>query len=111
MRELERVERVLLDQKDCETVLGIERFDRIENLLDDQRRQAQRRLIQQQQSWPTHQRPRDCEHLLFAARKRSAALIQALAQTWEEREHAFEIALELGRRGDQRTHLQVFQYR
>ena len=50
-----------------ETVLGIERFDGIENLLDDQRRQAERRFVQQKQSRPAHERPRDRQHLLFAA--------------------------------------------
>ena len=40
----------------------------VEDPLDHQRRQAERRLVEQQQPRPAHQRPADRQHLLLAAR-------------------------------------------
>ena len=62
-----------------------------EDLLHDQRRQAERRLIQQQQPRPQQQRARDRQHLLLAARKRAGLLAEALAQSGEIAEHALEV--------------------
>src|SRR6516162_467300 len=109
--ERKRVECVLYHQKDREAVLGIERFDGVENLAHDQGRKAERRLIQQKKPGPAHQRARDRQHLLFAAGECAAALVKALPQARKEREHAFKVLAERGRIGDQRAHLEIFQYR
>ena len=69
MSELERVEGVLLDQKHRDALVPVEVGDRVEDLLDEQRREAERRLVEQQQARPTHQRARDRQHLLLAARQ------------------------------------------
>src|SRR6266568_255867 len=111
MGELERMESILLDQKDGEPVLGIERFDGVEDLPDNQRSKAERRLVQEKEPRPAHERPRNGQHLLLAAREGAAALVKALPQTRKQAEHTFEIAAELGRLGDQRAHLEVFQNR
>ena len=42
------------------------------------RREAERRLVEQQQLRPRHQRARDRQHLLLAARQRAGALLHAL---------------------------------
>ena len=49
-------------------------LDDLEDLLDQDRRQAHRRLVQQQQPGPRHQRPADRAHLLLAARQRAGLL-------------------------------------
>src|SRR5215471_19508721 len=54
---------------------------------------------------------RDRQHLLFAAGECAAALVKALPQARKEREHAFKVLAERGRIGDQRAHLEIFQYR
>ncbi len=41
--------------------------DDVEDLLDDLRRQTQRRLVEQKQAGLAHERPCDGEHLLLAA--------------------------------------------
>ena len=85
VRELERVEGVLLDQEHGEPVLRVELADGVEDLPHDQRREAERRLVEQQQPRPRHQRAGDRQHLLLAARQRAAALVQALLQAREQR--------------------------
>src|SRR5262249_25433776 len=74
MGELEGMVGVLLDQEDGHLLLLVDVADDLEDLLDDQRREAERRLVEQQQPRPAHQRPRDRQHLLLAARQRAAAL-------------------------------------
>src|SRR6185503_2908182 len=108
--ELERVIGVLLDQEDREAFLGIELADGVEDLAHDQRRQTKRRLVEQQKPRPAHQRARDRQHLLLATRQRAAALAKPLLEARKQAEHARKVALELGRLGDGRAHLQVFQH-
>ena len=57
----------------------------VEDLLRDQRREAERGLVEQQQPRPAHQRARDRQHLLLAAGQRAAALAQALLQARQQR--------------------------
>ena len=64
-----------------------------------ERREAERRLVEEEQARPAHQRAGDGEHLLLAARQRAAALVQALLQAREEGADALEI---LGRNGRSR---------
>ena len=54
--------------------------DLLSQQLDNQRRQALRRFIQQQQLRIPHQRPADRQHLLLAARQEAAALVAAFRQ-------------------------------
>ena len=81
--------------------------DDLEDLLDDERRQAERRLVEQQEARPAHQRARDREHLLLAARQRAAALALALLEDREQREDALEILGEIWRIGGG-AELQIF---
>src|SRR3954468_12797078 len=53
-------------------------------LLDDDRREALERLVQQEQPRVGHQRARDGEHLLLAARKLVAEIRPALPQARKE---------------------------
>ena len=74
--------------------------DDAEDRLDQDGRQAHRRLVEQEQrsGAPSSARP-DGQHLLLAAGQRAALLRDALAQPREEREHA----LEIGRRSPSRS--------
>ena len=80
----------------------------LEDLLDEDRREAHRRLVEEQDLGGRHQRPPDGEHLLLTTRQRAGLLELALAQAREQlvdprvlgREGAAVLARE-------RPHLQV----
>ena len=73
VRAFERGARVLLDQQDRDAVVAQAAHDR-EDLLHDQRRQAEARLVEHQQARRRHQRAAQREHLALAARQRVGAL-------------------------------------
>ena len=60
--------------------------DEREDLLHQDRREAQGRLVQQQQPGSGHERPPDGQHLLLAAGQRATLLVQALAEPREQHE-------------------------
>src|SRR5215510_5324637 len=64
MRELQGVEGILLHQEHGELFLAVERLDRIEDLACDQRRQAERGFVQEQETRMPHQCAPDRQHLL-----------------------------------------------
>src|SRR5262249_26076265 len=82
--ELERMERVLLDQEYRELVLAVELTDGGENSFDQKRREAERGLVEEKEPRAAHERARDRQHLLLAARERSAALAQPLFEAGEK---------------------------
>src|SRR5215211_8020068 len=59
----ERELRVLLDDEHGETFLLVQLGDDLEELADDQRREAERRLVEQEQARLRHERPGQREHL------------------------------------------------
>src|SRR5712692_7398635 len=59
VRQIQRVECVLLHQEYRETFLAVELLDRTEYLTRNKRRQSQRGLVQQKQTRSPHQRARD----------------------------------------------------
>ena len=64
---------VLLDEQDRH---GLGRLgERIGDLVDDARREALRGLVDEQQPVLVHERPRERDHLLLAARERAGALV------------------------------------
>ncbi len=62
-------------------------------------------------SRPAHQRPRDREHLLLAARQGAAALSEPLPQTREQRQDSLNVFGEFAFGGDGGAYLQIFQHR
>src|SRR5262245_21301595 len=66
MREPQRMEGVLLDQQHGDALLFVQLLYDSEDLPDDQGCQTQRRLVEQEQPWPCHQRAADRQHLLLA---------------------------------------------
>ena len=69
-------------------------FQNLENLGDDDRRQSQRRFIQQQQIGPTHQRPADGQHLLLTTGQSAATLAAPLLQARKQREYPLQIGFQ-----------------
>src|SRR5438132_1691258 len=91
MSELERMKGVLLDQEDRDPVARVEVAHDGKNLLRDQRRETERGLVEQQETRPSHERARDREHLLLAARERASALVAPFGEPRKEREDAIEV--------------------
>ena len=77
----------LLDD-DHGDALGMEMAHHIEQLLDQERAQAQRQLVDHQHLGFDEERHRDGEHLLLAARQSGGGLGEPIAERREEVEHA-----------------------
>src|SRR5215475_13860186 len=75
---------VLLDDEDREVALLLEATDDGEYFLDDERRKAERRFVEQDRLGVGHQGPPDHHHLLLAAREIAGLQPPALL---ESREH------------------------
>src|SRR5438445_1896787 len=78
---------VLLDDEHRRSLVLVELHECLEDLLDHERREPERRLVEEQQPWPRHQRTAEREHLLLAAGQRSGLLVAPLLQPREETEH------------------------
>src|SRR5437868_4442531 len=89
--ELERESRVLLDQQDRDLLLAIDPTHDREDVLDDERCETERWLVQQKQRGSGHQRPRDREHLLLASRERAGLLATTLLETGKVAVHAVHV--------------------
>src|SRR6267154_55478 len=76
MRRFQRDLGVLLDQEDGHALLFVDAPDDRENFSHQDRRQAERGLVEQKQRRPVHQRAPDREHLLLAARKLPGRLVE-----------------------------------
>ena len=74
---------VLLDEDD-RGPLTVDLADDLGDPRHDLRRQAERRLVEQQQLGLAHQRPADRQHLLLAAGQQDGALTPALVEAREQ---------------------------
>src|SRR5919202_3508863 len=112
MRDAERKERVLLHEQDRGPLL-VDALDDAEDLIDQDRRKAHARLVQEQHAWLPHQRTADRQHLLLTSGERPAFLPSPFLETREEIEDTLEIALEvpisLGARIG--AHFEIFENR
>src|SRR5450830_1775659 len=84
---------VLLGQQHRRAGL-VDAGDDLEHLLDHQRGQAQRRLVQQQRLGAAHQRAADRHHLLLPAAERAGRRLALLVQDGEQLEHFVQRALD-----------------
>ena len=73
---------VLLGQQD-RVPLRLQLEDGVRHLLDDDRRDAFGRLVEQHQQRIAHQRARDRQHLLLAAAHVAAGPVGHLGRDWE----------------------------
>ena len=78
---------------------------------NDERGQAQRRFIQQQQTGLAHQRTANGQHLLLAAGHGARALRRTFLQTRKELEHMLNAIGNLVLVQKETAHLQVFRHR
>ena len=67
------------------------RDDDLERALDDVGRETERRLVKHNELRPRHQRARNRQHLLLAARKRTGLLLAPFGQPRKLLEHAGHI--------------------
>ena len=87
VREAERDGRELLDQQHADPRLG-DRADRRDQPLDHDRREAERQLVDDHEPRLGHERLREHDHLLLAARQRAGGVAQALLELGEQLERA-----------------------
>src|SRR5207248_4893396 len=85
--------RALLDEQDRDAV-GADLRERLEDALDDGRREAERRLVEQQHLRLRNQGARDRELLLLSAGERSGAAPPELPQDREELVDPLQVAVE-----------------
>src|SRR5215216_177743 len=90
--DLQHLGDVLLDDQH-RVPLGADAAHELEDLRDDDRRQAHRGLVEEDELRPAHEGPGDGAHLLLAARHRAGELVAALLQA---REQAVDISKALG---------------
>src|SRR5882672_5411638 len=109
-RDLEREGDVLLDQEDGEAAL-VQDADGMQYLLHDQRREAERGLVEHDQLGVAHQAAADGEHLLLAAGERAGELVAALAEAREHGEDVLEGAHgPVASAWKERSHLEVLEH-
>jgi hypothetical protein len=80
--------RVLLNQKDRHAARAHHLSDNAQKLLDDERSQPLKGLVEQEKGGIENERPADCQHLLLAARKLVAKIPSSFAQWGEKFQHA-----------------------
>src|ERR1700730_18227569 len=92
----EREVRVLLDDEHRHALVALHARERFEDLLDHERSEAERRLVEQQQLRPPHHRAAERQHLLLTAGERPSLLVAPLFQPGEEREDTLRVLLDVG---------------
>ncbi len=106
----ERLRHVLLDEQHRHALIADPPHHR-EQLVEQLRREAERRLVEHEQSRPRHERAPDREHLLFAAAHRPGELIAPLLEPCEEAKHLAHPRLALVARGEIAAELEVLAHR
>src|SRR5690349_18278165 len=85
--------RALLDQQDGEVELAADLRQALRQILDHHRGEAERQLVDQQKSWPAHQRAAERQHLPLAARQEPADTGAKVGEAGEElKDHLLEPA-------------------
>ena len=107
--DLERLADVLLDEQHRQAVVA-QAPDQREHLLDEDRRQAERRFVEDEQARLGHQAAADRQHLLLAAAHRAGPLALALGKAREGGEDALEVACLALVRAGIRAELQVLAH-
>src|SRR5690349_8341177 len=91
VRNGEREPRVLLDDEHRQLVFAVQVAERPEDLLRDERRETERRFVEEHEARSRHQRARNCKHLLLTAAHAAGGLCTALAQAREGRVPAVDV--------------------
>ena len=85
LAQVEREECVLLHQQDGDVLLVVESVQERDELLHDERRQAERELVDRERTRLSHQCSSDRNHLLLAARGASGRSIAEFVELRQER--------------------------
>src|SRR6266568_4085928 len=85
VRDLEGDRGALLHQHDGDAELVADRDQAAHEVVDDDRREAERELVDQQQPRPAHERARERQHLTLAARQEAADPIAQARKLRKER--------------------------
>src|SRR4051794_17603286 len=99
VRVAERRGRILLGDQEGEALAPVQVAQGHEDLLDDQRCEAHRGLVQDDQAGLAHERPADRGHLLLAAGGVAGALLPLLFQAWEVAVDPLEVRRDLAPAG------------
>ena len=83
---------ILLDEQHADAGLA-HLGERLEKFVGEHRRQAERRLVEEQDLGRRHHRPADRHHLLLAAAHRPRLLAEALLESREKVNDEFEVSL------------------
>jgi hypothetical protein len=110
MSHVEALHQVLLHQKDGKT-FRIDAHDQREQFLDQNRREAERGLVEDEEFWFCHQAAADRKHLLLASRERTGALGLALGEARKDCKHAVAIGTAMGRATPIAAEIQVVAHR
>src|SRR5262249_4494771 len=92
-RERDRPLCPLLDEKDADAPLR-DRLERREDEVDDRWREPQRRLVEQEDRGPSHERPCDGELLLLATGQRARVTVTELRADREEIQHLCDVLVD-----------------
>src|SRR5215211_7384665 len=84
IRDVEGEVGVLFHQQHGDALFAVQLTEAAEEILHDDGREAERRLVEQQQARPAHQRPSDRQHLLLATAQASRQLRAPLGQAGED---------------------------
>src|SRR6185436_14754588 len=111
-RVAERDVRVLLDDEHRRARLLVDASQRREDVAHQDRRDAERGLVEEQELRARHESQADREHLLLASRERRAVVAQAVLEAREELEDHVHVALDPGRVATHvRAHAKVLEHR
>jgi len=100
--EPQRKIRVLFDQQNGQP-LATKRADHAGHVLHQRRRQAEGRLVQEQDAGFPDQRPRERQHLLLAAAQRGARRSPAVGQGRKDGEHRRDLLVQALAAGKQQA--------
>src|ERR1700738_1393328 len=87
---------VLLGHQDRQLVTVLQFLDLFDRALDEDRREADRGLVDQQDAGRRHQRSRQCQHLLLAAAEAASKLPPPFPEGREGLVRGSQIAGDLG---------------
>src|SRR5919198_593120 len=108
--DLERHEGVLLHEENRDSLL-VDLLDDLEDLLDEDGREAHRRLVQHEELRASHQRPPDRAHLLLAARECPRLLASPFVEPRKERVDPLEILPDAASvRALEGAHLEILEH-
>ena len=98
LAEVERERRVLLDEQDRDSFLVVQPEQELGELLDDERREPERELVDRERARLGHQRAADRDHLLLAPGRSPRGAVAQLVELRQQRVDPLQPLPRLGAR-------------